>query len=78
MANNVVVVGAQWGDEGTGKCTDLLGDRTDYTVRYSGGNNAGHTIVVNDEKYAMHLLPSILSSLSGRKQIRRFCPSAPD
>ncbi|WP_347349501.1 adenylosuccinate synthase [Nigerium sp.] len=54
----IVVIGTQWGDEGKGKCTDLLGDRTDYTVRYSGGNNAGHTIVVNDEKYAMHLLPS--------------------
>ena len=54
----IVVVGAQWGDEGKGKCTDQLGDRVDYTVRYSGGNNAGHTIVVNDETYALHLLPS--------------------
>ena len=54
----IVVIGTQWGDEGKGKCTDQLGDRTDYTVRYSGGNNAGHTLVVNGEKYAMHLLPS--------------------
>ncbi|SMO57422.1 adenylosuccinate synthase [Propioniciclava tarda] len=54
----IVVIGAQWGDEGKGKCTDQLGDRTDYTVRYSGGNNAGHTVVVNGEKFAMHLLPS--------------------
>ena len=54
----IVVVGAQWGDEGKGKATDQLGDRVDYTVRYSGGNNAGHTVVVNGEKFAMHLLPS--------------------
>jgi adenylosuccinate synthase len=54
----IVVVGAQWGDEGKGKAVDLLGDRVDYTVRYSGGNNAGHTLVVNGETYALHLLPS--------------------
>jgi len=61
----IVVVGAQWGDEGKGKATDQLGDRVDYTVRYSGGNNAGHTLVVNGEKYALHLLPSgILSPTS--------------
>jgi len=54
----VVVVGAQWGDEGKGKATDQLGDRVDYCVRYSGGNNAGHTLVVNGERYALHLLPS--------------------
>lgn len=46
------------GDEGKGKATDQLGDVVDYTVRYSGGNNAGHTIVVGDETYALHLLPS--------------------
>ncbi len=61
----IVVVGAQWGDEGKGKATDQLGDRVDFTVRYSGGNNAGHTIVVDGEKYALHLLPSgILNSNS--------------
>src|SRR6266550_260532 len=54
----VVVVGAQWGDEGKGKATDLLGDRVDYVVRYQGGNNAGHTVVIGDESYALHLLPS--------------------
>lgn len=54
----VIVMGAQWGDEGKGKATDQLGDRLDYCVRYSGGNNAGHTVVVGGEKYAMHLLPS--------------------
>ncbi|MFT3875925.1 MAG: adenylosuccinate synthase [Propioniciclava sp.] len=54
----IVVIGTQWGDEGKGKATDQLGDAVDYTVRYSGGNNAGHTLVVNGEKYALHLLPS--------------------
>ena len=54
----IVVVGAQWGDEGKGKATDQLGERVDYCVRYSGGNNAGHTLVVNGERYALHLLPS--------------------
>ena len=54
----IVVVGAQWGDEGKGKATDQLGDRVDFCVRYSGGNNAGHTVVVNGERYALHLLPS--------------------
>ena len=54
----LVLVGAQWGDEGKGKATDLLGSRLDYVVRYNGGNNAGHTIVIGDEKYALHLLPT--------------------
>ena len=56
----IVVLGAQWGDEGKGKATDLLAttDPIDFVVRTSGGHNAGHTIVVNGEKYATHLLPS--------------------
>src|SRR6476469_536438 len=56
----IVVLGAQWGDEGKGKATDLLTteDAIDYCVRTSGGHNAGHTIVVNGEKFATHLLPS--------------------
>ncbi len=54
----VVLVGAQWGDEGKGKATDLLGDAVDYVVRYQGGNNAGHTVVIGDETYALHLVPS--------------------
>jgi adenylosuccinate synthase len=54
----IVIVGTQWGDEGKGKATDQLGDQVDYVVRYSGGNNAGHTVVVGGEKYALHLLPS--------------------
>ncbi|MEO8519084.1 MAG: adenylosuccinate synthetase, partial [Dermatophilaceae bacterium] len=54
----IVLVGAQWGDEGKGKATDLLGSRIDYVVKFNGGNNAGHTIVIDGEKYALHLLPS--------------------
>ncbi|TNC46825.1 adenylosuccinate synthase [Mumia zhuanghuii] len=54
----VVIVGAQWGDEGKGKATDLLGSRVDYVVKFNGGNNAGHTVVIGSEKYALHLLPS--------------------
>ncbi|MEJ5913079.1 adenylosuccinate synthase [Pseudokineococcus sp. 1T1Z-3] len=54
----IVLVGAQWGDEGKGKATDQLGDRLDYVVKFNGGNNAGHTVVVDGQKYALHLLPS--------------------
>ena len=59
----VVIVGAQWGDEGKGKATDLLGSRVDYVVKFNGGNNAGHTVVIRNpdgtaETYALHLLPS--------------------
>lgn len=54
----VVVLGVQWGDEGKGKATDQLGSRIDYVVKFNGGNNAGHTVVVGGEKYALHLLPS--------------------
>ena len=53
-----MLVGAQWGDEGKGKATDLLGSAVDYVVKFNGGNNAGHTIVIGGEKYALHLLPS--------------------
>ena len=53
-----MLLGAQWGDEGKGKATDLLGSSVDYVVKYNGGNNAGHTVVIGDEKYALHLLPS--------------------
>jgi adenylosuccinate synthase len=54
----IALLGAQWGDEGKGKATDALGDRVDYVVKFNGGNNAGHTIVVGGEKYALHLLPA--------------------
>ncbi len=54
----VVVIGSQWGDEGKGKATDQLGSQVDYVVKFNGGNNAGHTVVIDGEKYALHLLPS--------------------
>lgn len=54
----VLITGAQWGDEGKGRATDLLGSRVDYVVKFNGGNNAGHTVVIGDQKYALHLLPS--------------------
>ena len=50
MGNNVVVLGTQWGDEGKGKIVDLLTERAKYVVRYQGGHNAGHTLVINGEK----------------------------
>jgi adenylosuccinate synthase len=56
--SGTALVGIQWGDEGKGKVTDLLAEHTSYVVRYQGGNNAGHTIVVGDEKYALHLVPT--------------------
>ncbi|PIE26479.1 MAG: adenylosuccinate synthase [Micrococcales bacterium] len=55
---SIVVVGSQWGDEGKGRATDNLGTDVDYVVKYNGGNNAGHTVVVGGETYALHLLPS--------------------
>jgi len=54
----VVIVGAQWGDEGKGKATDALGHAVHYVVKFNGGNNAGHTVVIGGERYALHLLPS--------------------
>ena len=54
----IVIVGAQWGDEGKGKATDLLGSRVDYVVKPNGGNNAGHTVVVGGEKFELKLLPA--------------------
>lgn len=54
----IVLIGAQWGDEGKGKATDLIGTRVDYVARFNGGNNAGHTVVVDGQTYALHLLPS--------------------
>src|SRR3712207_4418824 len=56
--SGIALVGTQWGDEGKGKVTDLLAEHTDLVVRYQGGNNAGHTIVVGGERYALHLIPT--------------------
>ena len=57
---NLVVVGSQWGDEGKGKLIDILSRDSDITVRYQGGNNAGHTVVVGNKEYVFHLLPSAI------------------
>src|SRR3974377_2372755 len=54
----IVIVGAQWGDEGKGKVTDLLAERADAVVRFQGGNNAGHTIVRGSQTWKLHLMPS--------------------
>ncbi|MZQ74750.1 MAG: adenylosuccinate synthase [Peptoclostridium sp.] len=56
--SSLVVVGSQWGDEGKGKIIDFLAEKADVVVRYSGGNNAGHTVVVGEEEYKLHLIPS--------------------
>ena len=58
MAKNIIVVGTQWGDEGKGKIVDLLTDRVQGVVRFQGGNNAGHTIVISNQKTILHLIPS--------------------
>lgn len=55
---SLAIIGSQWGDEGKGKITDLLGAKCDYVIRYQGGNNAGHTIIVGDKKIVLHLIPS--------------------
>src|SRR5574344_676546 len=56
--NNTVVVGAQWGDEGKAKITDLLAQKADLIIRYQGGCNAGHTVVVDEKTFKFHLVPS--------------------
>src|SRR6056300_368716 len=58
MGKSVVVLGTQWGDEGKGKIVDLLTDKASNVVRFQGGHNAGHTLVINGEKTVLHLLPS--------------------
>lgn len=58
MGRNIVIQGTQWGDEGKGKIVDLLTERAQYVVRYQGGDNAGHTLVINGEKTVLHLIPS--------------------
>lgn len=58
MGNNVVILGTQWGDEGKGKVVDLLTDKAQWVVRYQGGHNAGHTLVIDGEKTVLHLIPS--------------------
>ena len=58
MGKNVVVLGTQWGDEGKGKIVDLLTDKVAAVVRFQGGHNAGHTLVIEGKKTALHLIPS--------------------
>ena len=58
MSNTLVVIGAQWGDEGKGKVIDLLTKQAEAVVRFQGGHNAGHTLVINGEKTVLHLIPS--------------------
>lgn len=58
MAKNIVVIGSQWGDEGKGKLVDLLTDNVSAVVRFQGGHNAGHTLVIDGEKTVLHLIPS--------------------
>lgn len=58
MNKSILVLGAQWGDEGKGKITNYLSEKADYVIRYQGGNNAGHTIVFDGHKYALRLIPS--------------------
>ena len=76
---NVVVVGAQWGDEGKGKIVDWLSEQADIVVRFQGGHNAGHTLVINGETYKLALLPSGVlrpSKLAviGNRVVFRFVP----
>lgn len=56
--SSVVLIGAQWGDEGKGKITDYLAEKADLVVCYQGGNNTGHTVIVGDVEYKLHLIPS--------------------
>ena len=58
MSKNIVIVGTQWGDEGKGKIADLLAEKADSIVRFQGGNNAGHTLIVDGVKTVLHLIPS--------------------
>ena len=62
---NVVVVGAQWGDEGKGKLVDWLSEQADTVVRFQGGHNAGHTLVIGDQVYKLSLLPSGVAACCG-------------
>lgn len=58
LKRNIVIVGAQWGDEGKGKIVDFLTDDCDAVVRFQGGHNAGHTLVIEGVRYALHVVPS--------------------
>ena len=70
---STVLVGGQWGDEGKGKIVDLIAGDFDGVVRYSGGNNAGHTIVVGDKKYGLHQIPSGIMYADKKAVIANGC-----
>ena len=67
IMSNVIMLGAQWGDEGKGKMVDLFSDRFDLVVRYQGGHNAGHTVYIGDTKYVLKLIPSGILRRAGRR-----------
>ena len=58
MKNNIFLIGTHWGDEGKGKVVDVLSEHASACVRFQGGHNAGHTLVINNEKFVLHLIPS--------------------
>ena len=74
---NVTVVGTQWGDEGKGKIVDWLAERADVVVRFQGGHNAGHTVVIGNVEYKLSLLPSGVQSAS-RMPVSICSPAPPD
>ena len=74
----IVIVGAQWGDEGKGKATDILGGKVDYVVKPNGGNNAGHTVVVGGDKYELKLLPAGILSENATPCLLYTSPSPRD
>ncbi len=73
MGNNVVVLGTQWGDEGKGKIVDLLTEDAKYTVRYQGGHNAGHTLVIDGEKTVLPLNSIRYSSRQRKMRDWQWC-----
>ena len=76
MAKNVVVVGAQWGDEGKGKIVDWLTEKVAGVVRFNGGHNAGHTLVINGKKTILRLIPSGIMHVIGEIKDSHYIPVA--
>jgi adenylosuccinate synthase len=75
MSKNVVVLGTQWGDEGKGKIVDLLTDQASAVVRFQGGHNAGHTLVIDGETTVLHLIPSGILRENVQCMIGNGCPT---
>ena len=74
---NVVIVGAQWGDEGKGKIVDILSEDADIIARYQGGNNAGHTVIIDEEKFVLHILPTGILHARQKMCYWKWCCSRP-